>query len=433
MSKEFKETEIGMIPRDWDMDALSSVCLKPCQWNPNKELRTDFTYIDVSAVSNETCKVAYPTQVDAKNAPSRARKIINAGDVIYATVRPELRRIAFIEKEYDNQIASTAFCVVRADASKSNGKYLYYSLRTEKINRMIAEFQRGASYPAVTDKDILRQQIPLPPLPEQKKIAAVLSKLQKAIEIQDNILGSLRDLQKSMMHRFFSYGLKGEKRKKTEIGLIPDGWDVKPIGTIGSFLNGLNFSQDARGDGIRFVNVKDIYKGLVIKADCLESVDFGNKDISKYALHTNDLLFVRSSLKQEGVGWSAMIPAHKGTIVFCGFLIRYRLSSSDVMPLYLAFILSSQLMRKEIIRNSSKMTITNISQDGLGAVCIPVPPLPEQTEIAHILQTIDRKIEIHEGKKSSYQDLFKTMLNKLMTGTIRVNELDIDTAEVEAA
>jgi len=63
----------------------------------------------------------------------------------------------------------------------------------------------------------------------------------------------------------------------------------------------------------------------------------------------------------------------------------------------------------------------------------PIRPECAQIEIAHILQTIDRKIEVHEGKKAGYQDLFKTMLNKLMTGTIRVNELDIDTQEVDAA
>lgn len=71
--------------------------------------------------------------------------------------------------------------------------------------------------------------------------------------------------------------------------------------------------------------------------------------------------------------------------------------------------------------------------DTLMSVRIPLPSLSEQQEIANILQTIDHKIEIHEGKKASYQNLFKTMLNKLMTETIRVNELDIDTAEVEAA
>jgi len=431
MNKGFKETEIGMIPRDWDMDALSSVCLKPCQWNPNKELRTDFTYIDVSAVSNETCKVAYPTHVDAKNAPSRARKIINAGDVIYATVRPELRRIAFIEKEYDNQIASTAFCVVRADASKSNGKYLYYSLRTEKINRMIAEFQRGASYPAVTDKDILRQQIPLPPLPEQKKIAAVLAKLQKAIEIQDNILSSLRDLKKSMMHRLFSYGLKGEKRKKTEIGLIPEGWEATSISDVFDIQQGKSLSAKNQTGEFKkpFLRTSNVYWGH-LDLSTIDEMDFSMDEREKLKFNYGDVLVCEGG----EIGRTAIWRSELAECYYQNHVFRLRTRDDNTNPFFFMYWMQAgHLILKVYTGAGNKTTIPNLSRSRLSQFLFPLPPLPEQTEIAHILQTIDRKIEVHEGKKSSQQDLFKTMLNNLMTGTIRVNELDIDTAEVEAA
>src|SRR5206468_8932864 len=122
-------------------------------------------------------------------------------DVIYATVRPSLKRVAWIEPQHNDQIASTAFCVVRANQKRAASKFLYYVLLSDAVNRKIIEHERGASYPAVTDKDVLNQFVPLPPLDEQQKIAAVLSKIQKAVQIEDAMVRSARDLKKSLLRR----------------------------------------------------------------------------------------------------------------------------------------------------------------------------------------------------------------------------------------
>ncbi len=153
-----------VLPKDWRYVQLRSICQKAHIWNPVHAKRERFRYVDVSAVSNEYFSITGAQEVIAASAPSRARKIIKAGDVIYATVRPSLKRVAFIESEYDDQIASTAFCVVRADLQQACGKFLYYVLLTDEVNRKIVEHERGASYPAVTDKDVLNQFIPLPSL-----------------------------------------------------------------------------------------------------------------------------------------------------------------------------------------------------------------------------------------------------------------------------
>jgi len=182
------------LPEDWKNVILESVCEKTHQWNPKKEHRDSFFYIDVSSVSNDTFSIKEPKFTEAKAAPGRARKIVYYKDVIYATVRPTLKRIAFIPKKYQYHIVSTAFCVVRGNQNKAVPEFLYFLLLSDDINSSIAEIQHGASYPAVTDKDILSQKITLPPLPEQKKIAAVLYKIQKAIEVQGKIVESTREL-----------------------------------------------------------------------------------------------------------------------------------------------------------------------------------------------------------------------------------------------
>ncbi|MDO8785788.1 MAG: restriction endonuclease subunit S, partial [Syntrophales bacterium] len=185
------------IPTEWKKELLRAVCHRTEQWIPDKEPRSSFYYIDVSSVSNATYSVKDPVSVSADNAPGRARKILKWQDTIYATIRPSLKRVAFITKEYDGQIASTAFCVVRPDKKMAFPLYVYFFLLSDLANRKIVELQHGASYPAVTDKDVLNQTISLPPLPEQQKIAAILFKIQQAIEVQESIIERMQELKKA--------------------------------------------------------------------------------------------------------------------------------------------------------------------------------------------------------------------------------------------
>ena len=240
------------------------------------------------------------------------------------------------------------------------------------------------------------------------------------------------ELKICLMHHLFTQGLRGEKLKQTEVGEMPSSWEVKRLGELGDFINGVNFSQEARGSGVPFVNVKNMYAGFYLNPSSLERVNLGEKNLAKYFLQAGDILFVRSSLKEEGVGWSAIVKDLIEPTVFCGFIIRCRLRSfSKIDPHFLGYLLLAKEQRDELIRHSSRMTITNISQEGLGNVRIRLPSVGEQQDIANILRTFDEKLDVHETKKSALQDLFKTTLNQLMTGTVRVADLDIDTSEVE--
>ena len=93
-------------PKGWQHTTIRATCEPTRTWNPAKEPRDQFWYVDVSAVSRDSLTIREPQRVKATEAPSRARKIIQAGDTIFATVRPTLRRIAFVGKEFDNQIGA---------------------------------------------------------------------------------------------------------------------------------------------------------------------------------------------------------------------------------------------------------------------------------------------------------------------------------------
>lgn len=158
----FSMTELGPLPDDWDVVKLENRLTKTKQ----KDMRRTsehFKYIDVSGIDRDNLRIISSSDYQGPDAPSRARKIVQENDVIVATVRPTLKRIALIPKEYHNQVCSTAFCVLRGNDTLIN-HYIYYAVQRDSFINELGKIQSGASYPAVTDSDIKKPKNP-PPSP----------------------------------------------------------------------------------------------------------------------------------------------------------------------------------------------------------------------------------------------------------------------------
>ena len=149
------------LPRGWRWVRLGEVCIPTERRNPSKEPDVSFVYVDISAVDNKTGQIVSPKEMKGAKAPSRARKVIRANDIIFATTRPYLKNIALVPPELDGQICSTGFCVIRANPNLADPKYLFYLCRSDcVINQLNVNKMRGASYPAVTDNCIRSNNSP---------------------------------------------------------------------------------------------------------------------------------------------------------------------------------------------------------------------------------------------------------------------------------
>jgi len=198
-----QETEIGPLPAHWRVVKLGEVVEKTKQIDPRKKPEWFFKYVDVSSVDNELLRITSYQNFAGKEAPSRARKQIDAGDVLFATVRPYLKRIAIVPPELDGHICSTAFCVLRAK-NEIDACYLFFAVAHEPFVQRVAEHQRGSSYPAVTDQDVLREVIPFPPLDEQREIARILQAVDAKIAAEQARRAALEELFKSLLHELMS-------------------------------------------------------------------------------------------------------------------------------------------------------------------------------------------------------------------------------------
>jgi type I restriction enzyme S subunit len=162
------------IPDDWRWVCIDDVADACGQKKPD----APFTYIDVASIDNERGVIKTDLEVVApEQAPSRARKLVQRGTVIYATVRPYLKNIAVVDCDFSpSAIVSTAFAILHP-RSFVNGRFLFYWLRTKSFEAEIADRMKGVAYPAINDGEFRGCPVPLPPLAEQKRIVAKVDEL----------------------------------------------------------------------------------------------------------------------------------------------------------------------------------------------------------------------------------------------------------------
>ena len=199
----------GELEEKYGLIKINDIVLKTKNKNPKDNLDKPFTYIDISSIDNKLFRIIKPKQLTGKEAPSRAKKEVVLGDILYSTTRPNLKNISIVREEYDNPIASTGFCVLRVN-DKALNLYLFYYLVTDKLFEQIEPNIRGAQYPATSDKDLKNCNIPNTPLNIQQKTVKYLDEISQKIEkiksVQKEKMQSLVALKASILDQAF----KGE-------------------------------------------------------------------------------------------------------------------------------------------------------------------------------------------------------------------------------
>ncbi|MEE7482660.1 hypothetical protein MPAR168_18035 [Methylorubrum populi] len=215
-----------------------------------------FRYVDLSAVSQTEKRILSATPVFGSDAPSRARQLIRAGDILVSTVRPNLNGVAHVTEDFDGVTASTGFCVLRPRSQKLANNYLMHWVRSPLfIDQMIRQ-ATGASYPAVSDRIIKASAIPLPPLDEQRRIAAILDKADGLRRKRKKAAASLGEIQAALFDKYFWKNPEYLREIKFLELAAP---------TAGSFVNG-PFGSDLlttelQESGVPVIYIRDIRDG----------------------------------------------------------------------------------------------------------------------------------------------------------------------------
>jgi len=360
-----------------------------------------------------------PSQV--RSAKSR----FYPGDVLYGKLRPYLDKAIVAEVE---GICSTDILVLEPCGAPS--WFLCGVLHTNRFIEHAKKTTQGVNHPRTSWSGIKDFETTAFPVSEQKKIAAVLLKIQRAIETQEKIIQSLRALKKSTMQHLFTHGLRGEKTKMTEIGEIPESWvvatceDVAEKITVGIVVRPASYYVRDGVPAFRSLNVREdrlVSDDLVY----ISQVDNDTK-LAKSKLCAGDILVVRTGYP----GTSCVVPeTYEGTN--CIDLVIVRPKDERLLSHFLSRFFNSEAGKRHALAAKTGLAQQHLNVGAVRRARIPLPSLGEQTDITNALASMDSKLLYHESKRSAFQDLFKTALNKLMTGDIRIGDFDIDVKEVE--
>ena len=192
----------GENPMGWPKRKIEEVCIPTQQRDPTKDPEREFRYVDISGIDSIQKTITKVHVLLGEDAPSRARKEIREGDIVVSSVRPNLNAVAMIPKHFDKAIASTGLCILRANRNLVDPEYLFCCATGDYFVATVVAKVRGANYPAVTDKDIKKVEIPIPPLYEQKTFTKVVEAARAASTLGSNGSCVADQLMTSLMFRF---------------------------------------------------------------------------------------------------------------------------------------------------------------------------------------------------------------------------------------
>lgn len=208
--------------------------------------------------------------------------------------------------------------------------------------------------------------------------------------------------------------------KETELGIIPNDWEVKTLGEILVFKNGLNSDKSSYGSGVKFINIMEIINNNVLNYSNIPGeIDVSAELIKKNIVKKGDLIFNRTSETIEDIGL-ASVYLDDERVVFGGFVIRGTFVDDCFNNSYKKFCFRSYLLRKQIIKFGQGAIRSNIGQGDLSKVKIPIPPIPEQIAIADCLSTWDKAIELQSNLIYDKQNQKDALIQQLLTGKKRL-------------
>lgn len=400
--------------KEWQTKTLGEILEKTETVNPLQSPEVEFDYIDVSSISNKTFTIEETQRLKGKAAPSRARRLVKANDVLFATVRPTLQRIAIVPDELDNQVCSTGYFVLRPRAGIDH-RYVFYFLFTDTFMGQMENLQKGASYPAVTDGEVRSQFILFPPLPEQQRIVGILDEAFDGIAIakanaQKN-LQNARELFESYLQSVFAEG--DGKWEKTSLENV---LAVQP-------QNGWSPPADNHSDSGTPVLTLSSVTGFQFRPDKIKFTSAPTNHQRHYWVNNGDFLITRSNTP-DLVGHVAIASGITQPTIYPDLIMRMNPAPDRMMTEFLYYQMRSPSLRREITGRAqgANPTMKKISNGAVRTLPISVPSIASQQAIVETLNALTIETQhlesIYQQKLAALDELKKSLLHQAFTGQL---------------
>lgn len=343
--------------------------VKSIKWD--KSDGKQYEYIDLSSIPTGGFTITETTAIDAQNAPSRARQIIHAGDVLFGSTRPLLNRVAVVPAEYDGQICSTGYSVIRVIDNLVLPSFVFHVLRSISFRTYVEQKQTGAAYPAITSKAVLEYLIPVPPMQVQEAI----------VEILDKFTNLEAELEAELEARTLQYEYYRDS--------LFEALDCPrvPLGSFAQLVRGSGMPKtDFSESGVGAIHYGQIYtKFGTATAEVIAHVPEG-KAKKLAVVNPGDVIVANTSENLEDV-CKAVAWVGESDIVTGGHATVIKAPEQNAK--FISYYMATGQFNKDKRRHAFGTKVIDVAPKNLAKIEFPLPSLEEQQRIVDILDRFD--------------------------------------------
>jgi type I restriction enzyme S subunit len=319
-------------------------------------------------------------------------------------------------------------------------EFLALSLKEQSVQTWFENHKRGSTIKGVPREDLAVLEIPLPPLSGQHAIARVLRMVQQAKEATEKVIAATHQLKQSLMLHLFTYGPVPFDQadqillRETPYGKVPAGWLQVPIGQCAYVQTGLAKGRklsEVETVSLPYLRVANVQSGRLGLAE-MKTIELRKQEINRYLLKDGDVVLTEGGdFDKLGRGfiWRNEVPQ----CIHQNHIFAVRASRTKLLPEFLAYLVQSDYGRSYFLSVAHKTTtLACINKTKLEAFPVLLPPLAEQRQIAMQFATVDTKLAAEETRRDALNALFRSLLHHLMTGKVRIHDLELPSVKEDA-
>ena len=406
---------LGEVPRGWEVTTLGDIATESRErFIPSGNSAPAVPYVGLEHIESSLPHVRHYGSSDDIFSQKTA---FLAGDVLFGKLRAYLKKVAQVDR---SGVCSTDILALRPRENADAKFLLNVLLRDETIHFAMGS-SAGTKMPRTTWAALSELPVSLPPLPEQKKIAAILSSVDEAIQATQAVIDQTRRVKEGLLQDLLTRGIGHTRFKQTEIGEIPEGWQLRAIDDVATvLLSNVDKKSVAGQPAVRLCNYMDVYSNATItsRLDFMHATATPDQ-VVKFSLQQGDVLITKDSEDPADIGVPSVVSDEFSEPVLCGYHLAM-LRPHSVHGPYLAWALRSHAVNEQFVRRANGSTRFGLTSGVIRSAVIPVPPLPEQKKIAATLSLAEAKIQSAQAVIDQTRQAKQGLLQDLLTGKVRV-------------
>jgi len=431
---KYKDTPIGKIPVDWEVARLSEIAIK------EKNAIVDGDWIEIKDQSSSGYRLLQVGNIGvghlnlggnfryvSEETINRLNcTVLQKGCLLISRMPDPIGRACLME-DLDYKCITVVDCtIVELDPQKVDSLFVVFSLNSQPSLNRAKILATGTTRQRISRRQLEAVPVIVPPLPEQKSIAEILTAMDYAIGKTTQIIDKTKELKKGLMQSLLTRGIEHNKFKKTEIGEIPDEWDVKRLidlaGNEKYTFTGGPFGSDLKENcytdhGIRIIQLQNIGDGEFLDDYKIFTSEEKANELRSCNIYPGDIIIAKMA---DPVARACIIPDMDKRYLMASDGIRLSINEKENDTNFVLYAINSTYFRKNAEKYSTGTTRLRIGLTELRNLPIGIPSLKEQKKIADILSSIDDEIKKESNHKEQLETLKKGLMQVLLTGKLRV-------------